>query len=79
MDPPPPPPPPPPPISLLNISVYRLQPRLFMDISPYLKKNQVDHKEPLLSKLKLLKILLLALSFSFSQYLGLCVFLLYYQ
>jgi hypothetical protein len=30
--------------------------------------------KPLLSKLKLLKILLLALSFSFSQYLGLCVF-----
>jgi hypothetical protein len=31
-------------------------------------------QKPLLSKLKLLKILLLALSFSFSQYLGLCVF-----
>jgi hypothetical protein len=30
--------------------------------------------EPLLSKLKLLKILLLALSFSFSQSLGLCGF-----
>ena len=29
--------------------------------------------KPLLSKLKLLKILLLALPFSFSQYLGLCV------
>jgi hypothetical protein len=28
--------------------------------------------KPLLSKLKLLKMLLLALSFSFSQYLGLC-------
>jgi hypothetical protein len=34
-----------PPISLLNISVYRLQPRLFMDSPPYLKKNQKDHKE----------------------------------
>jgi hypothetical protein len=31
--------------------------------------------KPLLSKLKLLKILLLALTFSFSQYLGLCGFL----
>jgi hypothetical protein len=29
-----------PPISLLNISVYRLQPRLFIDSLPYLKKNQ---------------------------------------
>jgi hypothetical protein len=28
-----------PPISLLNISVYRLQPRLFMDSPPYLKKK----------------------------------------
>jgi hypothetical protein len=28
-----------PPISLLNISVYRLQPRLFIDSLPYLKKN----------------------------------------
>jgi hypothetical protein len=28
-----------PPISLLNISVYRLQPRLFIDSPPYLKKN----------------------------------------
>jgi hypothetical protein len=27
-----------PPISLLNISIYRLQPRLFMDSPPYLKK-----------------------------------------
>jgi hypothetical protein len=27
-----------PPISLLNISVYRLQPRLFIDSPPYLKK-----------------------------------------
>jgi hypothetical protein len=27
-------------ISLLNISVYRLQPRLFMDRPPYLKKNK---------------------------------------
>jgi hypothetical protein len=35
----------PPPISLLNISVYRLQPTLFMDSPPYLKKNQKDHKE----------------------------------
>jgi hypothetical protein len=35
----------PPPISLLNISVYRLQPRLFMDSLPYLKKTQKDHKE----------------------------------
>jgi hypothetical protein len=26
-------------ISLLNISVYRLQPRLFIDSPPYLKKN----------------------------------------
>ena len=34
-----------PPISLLNISVYRLQPRLFIDNLPYLKKNQKDHKE----------------------------------
>ena len=33
------------PISLLNISVYRLQPRLFMDSLPYLKKNQKDHKK----------------------------------
>ena len=37
--------PPPPPISLLNISVYRLQPRLFIDSLPYLKKTQKDHKE----------------------------------
>jgi hypothetical protein len=29
-----------PPISLLNISVYRLQPRLFMDSPPYLKKRR---------------------------------------
>ena len=36
---------PPSPISLLNISVYRLQPRLFMDSLPYHKKNQKDHKE----------------------------------
>jgi hypothetical protein len=35
----------PPPISLLNISVYRLQSRLFMDSPPYLKKTQKDHKE----------------------------------
>jgi hypothetical protein len=28
-----------PPISLLNISVYRLQPRLFIDSLPYLKKK----------------------------------------
>ncbi|CAC9598629.1 hypothetical protein, partial [uncultured Gammaproteobacteria bacterium] len=35
---------------------------------------QLGLTKPLLSKLKLLKILLLALSFSFSQYLGLCVF-----
>ena len=28
------------PISLLNISVYRLQPRLFIDSLPYLKKKQ---------------------------------------
>jgi hypothetical protein len=28
-----------PPISLLNISVYRLQPRLFIDSPPYLKKK----------------------------------------
>jgi hypothetical protein len=32
------------PISLLNISVYRLQPRLFIDSLPYLKKNLKDHK-----------------------------------
>ena len=31
--------------SLLNISVYRLQPRLFIDSLPYLKKTQKDHKE----------------------------------
>jgi hypothetical protein len=30
----------------LNISVYKLQPRLFMDSLPYLKKIQKDHKEP---------------------------------
>jgi hypothetical protein len=30
----------PPSISLLNISVYRLQPRLFMDIPPYLIKKR---------------------------------------
>jgi hypothetical protein len=29
-----------PPISLLNISVYRLQPRLFIDSLPYLKKKK---------------------------------------
>jgi hypothetical protein len=29
-----------PPISLLNISVYRLQPRLFIDSPPYLKKTK---------------------------------------
>jgi hypothetical protein len=34
-----------PPISLLNISVYRLQPRLFIDSLPYLKKTQKDHKK----------------------------------
>jgi hypothetical protein len=28
-----------PPISLMNISVYRPQPRLFMDSLPYLKKT----------------------------------------
>jgi hypothetical protein len=28
-----------PPISLLNISVYRLQPRLFIDSPPYLEKK----------------------------------------
>jgi hypothetical protein len=28
-----------PPISVLNISVYRLQPRLFIDSLPYLKKK----------------------------------------
>jgi hypothetical protein len=28
------------PISLLNISAYRLQPRLFMDSPPYLKKTK---------------------------------------
>jgi hypothetical protein len=28
-----------PPISLLKISVYRLQPRLFIDSLPYLKKK----------------------------------------
>jgi hypothetical protein len=28
------------PISLLNISVYRLQPRLFIDSPPYLKKTK---------------------------------------
>jgi hypothetical protein len=58
-----------PPISLLNISVYRLQPRLFMDSPPYLKKKgpqratvpQLGLTKPLLSKLKFLKILLLAL------------------
>jgi hypothetical protein len=37
-----------PPISLLNISVYRLQPRLFIDSLPYLKKKQKDHKELLI-------------------------------
>ena len=35
---------PPPPISLLNISVYKLQPRLFIDSLPYLKENQKEHK-----------------------------------
>jgi hypothetical protein len=30
-----------PPISLLNISVYRLQPILFMDSPPYLKKGTI--------------------------------------
>jgi hypothetical protein len=34
-----------PPISLLNISVYRLQPRLFVYSPPYLKKIQKNHKE----------------------------------
>jgi hypothetical protein len=29
-----------PPISLLNISVYRLQPRLFIDSPPYLIKKE---------------------------------------
>ena len=33
-----------PPISLLNISVYRLQSRLLIDSPPYLKKNQKDHR-----------------------------------
>ena len=33
-------PPPPHTISLLNISAYRLQPRLFMDSPPYLKKKR---------------------------------------
>jgi hypothetical protein len=32
-----------PPISLLNISVYRLQPTLFIDSLPYLKKTRKDH------------------------------------
>jgi hypothetical protein len=32
-----------PPISLLNISVYRLQSRLLIDSPPYLKKKQKDH------------------------------------
>jgi hypothetical protein len=37
-----------PPISLLNISLYRLQPRLFMDSLPYLlkkTKTKKKHKE----------------------------------
>ena len=34
-----------PPISSLNISVYRLQPRLFIDSPPYLRKNQKNQKE----------------------------------
>jgi hypothetical protein len=29
----------------LNISVYRLQPRLFIDSLPYVKKPQKNHKE----------------------------------
>jgi hypothetical protein len=33
------------PISLLNISVFRLQPRLLIDSPPYLKKAKKDHKE----------------------------------
>jgi hypothetical protein len=58
-----------------------------MDSLPYLKKPkgpqratvlQLGLTKPLLSKLKLLKILLLALSFSFSQYLGLCVVFFYF-
>ena len=65
---------PPPPISLLNISVYKLQPRLFMDSPPYLKKNQKDHKELRFAARLDQAIVLLALSFSFSQYLGLRVF-----
>jgi hypothetical protein len=35
-----------PPISLLNISVYRLQPRLFMDSPPYLIKKKEKTKGP---------------------------------
>ena len=67
-----------PPISLLNISVYRLQPRLFIDSLPYLKKktkrtiknygSAARLDQAIVIKDKFLKILLLALSFSFSQY-----------
>jgi hypothetical protein len=62
----------------LNISVYRLQPRLFIDSPPYLKKktkrtiksygSAARLDQAIVIKAKLLKILLLALSFSFSQY-----------
>jgi hypothetical protein len=33
-----------PPISLLNISVYRLQPRLFVYSPPYLKKKPKEYR-----------------------------------
>jgi hypothetical protein len=36
------------PTSLLNISVYRLQPRLFIDSPPYLKKKTNKFKKYLL-------------------------------
>jgi hypothetical protein len=57
-----------PPISLLNISVYRLQPRLFIDSLPYHKKNQSTIKsygsaarldEAIVIKVKFKKYLLL--------------------
>jgi hypothetical protein len=51
------------PISLLNISLYRLQPRLFVDSLPYLKKPQKDHKELWLRKL---------MGFFFQKHLKFC-------
>jgi hypothetical protein len=60
-------------IITIMICLYRCFLQYSLNIKPY------GHIKLLLSKLKLLKLLLLALYICFSQYLGLCVFLLSYR